>query len=109
MTIRYKCKKCGATLYECSKPDYSGLLTPYEVAFMYNFTCPVCGSQLNPDTRNPNWREHIVVKPANGTEDNRSRRKKRIGSNRGRTRSKRSGRVDGVTFISSTEFIIEEL
>jgi uncharacterized Zn finger protein (UPF0148 family) len=104
--IRYRCRKCGATLYECSKPDYRGLLTPHEVAFMYNFTCPVCKSQLNPDTRNPDWREHIVVKPAEGKRSRRKKHTEHTRSNRGRTRSKG---VNRVRFISTTEFIIEEL
>jgi len=104
MTIRYKCKNCGALLYECREPDYRGVLTPHEVAFMYNFACPVCKSPLNPDTRNPDWREHIVVKPAE-----HGKRKKHIRNNRARSHKTRSKGAKGARFITSTEFIIEEL
>jgi rubredoxin len=103
MPIRYRCKNCGAVLYEFKKPgDPCGLLTPYEVAFTYHFSCPVCKSPLNPDTSNPDWREHIVVKPAT---KRKKRRRKRESSEK---RESESTNISGVTFLSSTEFVVDE-
>jgi RNA polymerase subunit RPABC4/transcription elongation factor Spt4 len=79
MPIRYRCRNCGAVLYEFTRvgQDYMGVPTPREVAFMYFFTCPVCKSPLNPDTSNPDWREHIIIKPAE-----HSKREKRVRNSR---------------------------
>jgi rubredoxin len=104
MPIRYRCKRCGAVLYVFEKiGDPLGLLTPREVALTYNFTCPVCKSQLNPDTANPDWREHIIVKPAEITRKKRERKRES-----GEKRESESADITGVTFISSTEFLVEE-
>ena len=102
--IRYKCRNCGAILYENNKSDYCGLPTPREVAFMYNFVCPVCKSPLNPDTSNPDWREHIIIKQAEHSKRGKHR------SSRAKPQVTRAHEeVKGVMFITSTEFIIEEL
>jgi hypothetical protein len=93
-----------AVLYEFKKPgDPCGLLTPREVAFMYDFTCPVCKSPLNPDTSNPDWREHMVVKSA--TTERKKRRRRRESSEE---RESETADITGVTFLSSTEFVVDE-
>jgi transcription initiation factor IIE alpha subunit len=62
--IVYKCRNCGAVLYKFEEAkDPAGLLSPYEVALMYNFVCPKCKAPLNPDIGG-NWKERIIVKPA---------------------------------------------
>jgi rubredoxin len=62
--IVYKCRNCGAVLYEFScVQDPRGLLTPREVAFEYNFVCPKCKAPLNPDIGR-DWKKRIIVKPA---------------------------------------------
>jgi DNA-directed RNA polymerase subunit RPC12/RpoP len=62
--IVYKCRNCGAVLYEFKGvQDSLGLLSPREVAVMYNFVCPKCKAPLNPDI-GTDWKERIVVKPA---------------------------------------------
>jgi RNA polymerase subunit RPABC4/transcription elongation factor Spt4 len=103
MTIRYKCRNCGAILYEHNKSDHCGLLTPREVALIHGCICPVCKAQLNPDTNNPDWREHIIIKQAE-----HSKRGKRRSSIKPHIEA-RSEEVKGVRFISGSEFIIEEL
>jgi len=64
--ITYKCRNCGAVLYEFKDVgDPQGLLSPYEVAVMYNFVCPKCKAPLDPNVSNwSNWKERIIVKPA---------------------------------------------
>jgi rubredoxin len=102
--IRYRCRNCGAVLYVFEKiGDPLGLLTPREVAFTYNFTCPVCKSQLNPNTTNPDWREHIRIKQAEITREKCER--KRESSEK---RESETTDFSGVTFLSSTEFIVDE-
>ena len=101
--IRYKCRNCGAILYEHNKSDHCGLLTPREVAMTLGCVCPVCKSPLNPDTSNPDWREHIIIKPAKA----KSKHEKHVRNSR--TEKPTSGDLKGVRFITSTEFIIEEL
>jgi RNA polymerase subunit RPABC4/transcription elongation factor Spt4 len=103
MTIRYKCRNCGAILYEHNKSDHCGLLTPREVAYVHGCVCPVCKSPLNSDTSNPDWREHIIIKQAE-----HSKRGKRR-SSRVKPQVTAHEEVKGVRFISSSEFIIEEL
>jgi len=104
MPIRYICRRCGTILYEytnVSEQYPCGAPSPHEVARIY-YVCPVCGRRLKSNTSNPDWREHIIIKQAEH-------------SKRGKRRSSRehhieaSEEVKGVRFISSSEFIIEEL
>jgi tRNA(Ile2) C34 agmatinyltransferase TiaS len=105
MPIRYICRKCGAILYEyigVSEQYPCGTLSPHTVARIYNYVCPVCGSRLKSNTRNPDWREHIIIKPAS-----KPKRKKHRSSREHNIDA--SEEIKGVRFITSTEFIIEEL
>jgi hypothetical protein len=60
--IVYKCRNCGAVLYEFKERDSTGLLSPREVAVMYNI-CPKCKAPLDPNISS-NWKDRIIVKPA---------------------------------------------
>jgi len=111
MPVRYRCRNCGAVLYEFKRvgQDYIGVPTPREVAFMYHFTCPVCKSQLNWDTSNPDWREHIVVKPArDATERKQHKRKRKELLNAEESESTNTRCISGVTFLSGSEFLVDE-
>lgn len=48
MPIVYRCKKCNEILYviESNERLYSGFFSYREVARMYDYRCPKCGSQL---------------------------------------------------------------
>ena len=102
--IRYICRRCGTILYEYTRVSEQypcGAPSPDAVARIYNYVCPVCRAQLNPDTTNSDWREHLIIKPAKPKlEKRRSSREHHIEA---------SEEVKGVRFISSSEFIIEEL
>jgi len=103
MTIRYKCRKCGCILYDFSEiSDYRGLLTPWEVAYSYDFTCPNCKSTLNYDTVNPDWREHIVIVRREEIKKSRKKRKEK-------KRKKRKETIEGITWIDRNVFIINEI
>jgi uncharacterized Zn finger protein (UPF0148 family) len=104
MPIRYICRKCGTILYEytnVSEQYPCGAPSPNAVARIYNYVCPVCRAQLNPDTTNSDWREHLIIKPAKT-----SKRKKHVRNSR---TEKPTSDLKGVRFISGSEFIIEEL
>ena len=105
MTIRYKCRKCGCILYDFSEiSDYRGLLTPYEIAYSYDFTCPNCKAQLNPNIDNPDWREHIVISVRR--EEIKKSRKKRKEKKR---KERKETKIEGITWIDRNVFIINEI
>jgi hypothetical protein len=100
--IRYRCRKCNCVLYEYEGiGDYTGTLTPLEVALMLNFTCPNCKSKLNPFVENPDWREHIRIAQSKTTRKTQYRVKKKT-----KQRNVSSNEITGVEWISNTEFIV---
>jgi len=48
MTVIYKCKKCGFTLYRFVHvgQDYYGIPTPSEIMNWYGGVCPKCNERL---------------------------------------------------------------
>ena len=103
--IRYKCRKCGYILYEFNEiNDTRGILTPREVAHTYNFTCPNCKSQLNPNIANPDWREHIVIVRREETSRKKRKEKRKVVET-----INSEYQVDGITWIDKNVFIINEI
>jgi hypothetical protein len=62
--IVYKCRKCGHILFKYEKRTNYPLPTPVDVAYHYNFKCPYCGAQLNPEI-SLDYRERIIIKLRN--------------------------------------------
>ena len=48
MPIFFYCKNCGRKLFPNKLKDVNVIVSAREVAELYNYKCPNCGSELSP-------------------------------------------------------------